>query len=147
MGEAERAGDFLLHLIGEFLKYSLDGEEPTLDILTDPSYRQACDDAVYFVFSQITLDYIPTPEREAYMNRHVAGRPVTLALLQSAWTSCLANEQRHQRGELIDQYLPQQEAPLSPQQLDALSDDQVDRLYKDSIRAYVKSIKAPGMLA
>lgn len=133
--------------IGEFLRYSLDGEEPTLDIVTDPDYRQVCDDAVWFVFCEMSTDFVPTAEREQYMFRHCAGRPVTLALLQSAWSACQANERRHERGDLIEQYLPEAQ-PLSPGVLDAMNDDQVNQLYKDSIRAYAESFRrAPGVLA
>jgi len=135
--------------IGEYLKYALDGEEPTLDIVNDPAYSDLCADAVYYVFSQITLDYIPTAEREAYMNRHVAGRPVTLALLQSAWTSCQANEASYTRQEILNQ-VPREEAqPHSPGALDSLSDSEVDRLYHGSLRAYADSFhrRAPGIIA
>lgn len=84
------------------------------------------------------------------MNRHCAGRPVTLALPQSAWTACQQNEKRHERGELINEYIPQQDAqPLSPRELDQMSDAEVDRLYHGSLRAYADSSqrRLPGVLA
>jgi hypothetical protein len=134
--------------IGEYLKCALDGEEPGMELLDDPVYREVCDDAVWYVFADITNDYVPTPEREAYIQRHCAGRPITLALLQSAWKACQVNEQRHQRGELLDQYQRPQDAPTTPANLDALSDDAVDDLYHRSLRAYADSFRrAPGVLA
>jgi hypothetical protein len=135
--------------IGEHLRCSLGGEEPSMELLDDPDYRQACDQAVWFVFENITNDYVPSPEREAYIQRHCAGRPITLALLQSAWAACQVNEQRHQRGELLDQYeWPQDTQPPSAREIDALSDDAVDDLYHRSLRAYADSFRrAPGVLA
>jgi hypothetical protein len=79
-------------------------------MLNDPAYLQACNDAVYSVFTDTQLDYSPTPEREAYISRYAGTRPLTLALLEQAWRSCQANEQRHQRGELLDQYQRPQDA-------------------------------------
>jgi hypothetical protein len=134
--------------IGEYLRCSLDGEEPSMELLDDPDYRQACDQAVWFVFENITNDYVPSAEREAYIQRHCAGRPITLALLQSAWTACQVNEQRHQRGELLDQYQrPEDTLPPSLKEIDALSDEAVENLYRASLREYVRSIKGPGVLA
>jgi hypothetical protein len=133
--------------IGEFLRCSLDGEEPDMDMLNDPDYLQACNDAVYSVFTDIQLDYSPTPEREAYLSRYAGTRPLTLALLEQAWRSCQADEQRYQRGELLDQFQRPQEIPTTPANLDALSDDAVDRLYHQSLRALADSVRRPGVLA
>jgi hypothetical protein len=102
---------------------------------------------VWFVFENITNDFVPSPERESYIQRHCAGRPITLALLQSAWAACQANELRHQRGELLDSYQRPQELPATPANLDALSDDAVDRLYHQSLRALADSVRRPGVLA
>jgi hypothetical protein len=46
--------------IGEYLKYALVDEEPTLDMVTDPSYRSLCDEAVLYVFETAEVDYSPT---------------------------------------------------------------------------------------
>ena len=134
--------------IGQYLGFALNGEEPDISIVHDPAYSDLCAAAVYYVFSEITHDYVPSAEREQYLNRHCAGRPVTLALLQSAWTECQANELRHQRDEIISDYLPQ-EQPLSPRELDEMSDAEVDHLYHGSLRAYADSFqrRLPGVLA
>jgi hypothetical protein len=71
--------------IGEYLKCALDGEEPDMDMLNDPAYLQACNEAVYSVFTDIQLDYSPTPEREAYLSRYAGTRPLTLALLPTGF--------------------------------------------------------------
>jgi hypothetical protein len=73
--------------IGEYLRCSLDGEELTMEMVNDPAYRDVCDSAVWTVFENITDDYVPTPRREQFIRRHCGQRPITLALLQSAWSA------------------------------------------------------------
>jgi hypothetical protein len=125
----------------------LDDEDVTLDMVNDPTYRPVCDAACMAVFRDVTYDYIPTPEREAYINRHCAGRPVTLGLLQSAWSACQAAEQRSVRSELLSP-LREQDQPPTELELNGLSDDQVDRLYHQSLRAYADQYRrVPGVLA
>jgi hypothetical protein len=130
----------------EFLKCSLDGEEPDLEMLSDPNYREACDTAVQSVFEDIQLDYVPTQERRAYLTRYAAGRPLTLALLQQAWASCQSAEKRYDRGEAL-RPLREERAPTQ-QDLDALDDEAVEELYGRSRRAYVQAARRPnGVLA
>ncbi len=131
--------------IGEYLKCSLDGEEPTLDIITDPAYATVCNEAVLYVFEVGETSYTPTPERRNFILRYAAGRPLTLTLIQQAWSACRANEQRHERGELLDQYQrPRETEPPTPKQLDEMDDDAFDRLYHDSLRAYANSVRHPA---
>jgi hypothetical protein len=133
--------------IGEFLRCSLDGEEPDMDMLNDPAYLEACNAAVYSVFTDTQLDYSTTPEREAYLMRYAGTRPLTLALLQTAWIACQANERRHERGELLNSYQhPEDTPPPTDRELNSLSDAEVEKLYRDSLREYVRSIKGPGVL-
>lgn len=141
LAQAGRADD----AIGEYLRCALDGEEPTIEMVQDPAYRTVCNDAVLTVFEEITLDYVPTPERQRYLLRHCGNRPLTLALLQQAWRACQANEQRHERGELLEQYQRPQDQP-NERELNDLSDAAVENLYRASLREYVKSIKGPGAL-
>jgi hypothetical protein len=84
MAQAGRADE----AIAEFLRCSLDSEEPTLEMVNDPEDRDVCDTAVWTVSESISNDYVPTPTRDAFMRRHCAGRPITVALLQSAWAAC-----------------------------------------------------------
>lgn len=134
--------------IGEYLRCALHGEEPTLEMVTDPAYRAVCDDAVLTVFEEVTLDYVPTPERKTYLLRHCGNRPLTLGLLQQAWRACQDNEQRHERGELLNQFQQTDSEPVSPKEIDALDDASVDRLYHDSLRAYAAQFRrAAGVLA
>jgi len=136
-------------VIGEYLRCSLDGEEPDLDMLNDPDYLEACNNAVYSVFTDIQLDYNPTPEHQSYLMRCAGSRPLTLPLLQQAWRSCQATEQRYQRGELLDQFQrPEDTQPPSAREIDALSDTEVNRLYHGALKEYVNSFRRPnGVLA
>jgi hypothetical protein len=68
--------------------------------------------------------------------RYAGNRPLTLALLQQVWRACQANEQRHERNELMGVHEKlQQTKPPTVKEIDALADDEVDRLYHDSLRA------------
>jgi hypothetical protein len=120
-----------------------------MDLVTNPDYRQICDEAVWHVFADITYDYVPTPEREAYLQRHCAGRPITLPLLQSAWSACQANEQRHQRGELLGQFQREDTPPPSAKEIDALDDAAIDDLFHKSLKTYAAQFRrgGPGVLA
>jgi len=135
--------------VSQYLQYALDGEEPSMEIFHDPAYRQCCDDAVFTVFEAYQSDYAPTPERERYLLRYAAGRPLTLTLLTQAWRACQQNEQRHERGELLTAYQrPEETAPPSPKEIDALDNAAVDRLYHDSLKEYARSFRrSQGVLA
>jgi hypothetical protein len=124
--------------VSQYLKYAIYGEEPSIEILHDPNYRQVCDDAVVTVFEANQADYAPTPERERYLLRYAAGRPLTLMLVEQAWRACQQHEQWHERGQILEQYQrPEQTPPPSAKEIDALSDEQIDKLYHSSLRALV----------
>jgi hypothetical protein len=140
--------------IGMYLKFALDGEDPDMSMVNDLAYIGVCNDAVYAVFEDTQLDFEPTPERQQYLMRYAGSRPLTLPLLQQAWRSCQANEQRPERSELLAPYQRPEDTPPppSPKEMEALSDDQVsddqvDRLYHDSLREYAASFRrGPGVL-
>lgn len=135
--------------IGEYLKFALGGEEPDMAVVHDPHYRDVCDRAVMCVWECATADYSPTDERREFIQRYSAGRPMTLHLLDAAWAACQANEQRHDRSELLAPYQrPEGTPPPSQKQIDEMSDDAVTDLYHRSLRAYSDSVRrSPGMLA
>jgi|SRR5579872_835225 len=134
--------------IGEYLRCALDGDEPSMELVSDPKYRGLCDDAVLTVFEETQLDYVPTAARKAYLLRFAGNRPLTIPLLQQAWKSCQQNESRRERHAVLNQLDNPQPQPVSAKQLDELSDDAVDQLYRNSLRAYADSIRrAPGVLA
>jgi hypothetical protein len=134
--------------IGEFLRCSLDGEEPTMELVNDPSYRTLCNDAVLSVFENGQLDYVGTPARQKFLLRYAGNRPLTLALLQQAWRACQANEAKHERGELLEQFQrPRETEPPTAKQLDELSDEAVDNLFHSSLRAYADNVRHTGIIA
>ena len=134
--------------IGQFLSYALDEEAPGINVAHDPRYRKICDRATLFCFEAAQTDYTPTPERREFLRRYCAGRPLTIAMLQQAWTACQRNESLHQRDELLG--ISQQRESEAPSHtgLDALDDRTVERLYHDSLRQYVKTVKrGSGIMA
>jgi hypothetical protein len=134
--------------IAEYLSCALDGDEPDLELINDPAYRQLCDDAVWSVFSESQLDFVETASRRAYLLRFAGGRPLTITLLQKAWESCQSKEKQRERGELLDSYQRPQETPVNEKQLDELSDQAVDDLYHRSLRHYAQQSKrSSGVLA
>jgi hypothetical protein len=134
--------------VSQCLQYALDGEEPSMEILHDPAYRQCCDDAVFTVFEAYQSDYAPTPERERYLLRYAASRPLTLTLLTQAWRACQQNEQRLERGELLTAYQRPEDTPPTERELDALQDNEVETLYHASLRKYADQFRrGPGVLA
>jgi hypothetical protein len=153
LSEAERLHVSRLAMRGEtaqaiaaYFEYALD-EELTMDQVNDPSYRQVCDDACFYVFEASTPDFTPTPERREYLSNFAAGRPLTLVLLQSAWESCKANEKRYERGEVLRQYeRPEEALPPTQKDLDALDDTSFERLYRAALRAHAQSVRGAGVL-
>lgn len=133
--------------IGEFLRCSLDGDEPDMSMVNDPKYRGLCNDAVYEVFTNATDDYVETSARKMFLLRFAGTRPLTVRLLEQAWKSCQENERRRERGEILNQIERPQPQPVTGTQLDSLDDSAVDRLYHDSLRAYADSVRrAPGVI-
>ena len=134
--------------IGQFLQYALDDEEPSLDVIYDPAYRQVCDRATLFCFEASQADYSPTAERREIFRRFAAGRPLTITLLQQAWAGCQRHEEIHARTEMLGSLQKPQDELLTDKALDALSDDAVDQLFHASLREYARGVKrAPGILA
>jgi hypothetical protein len=134
--------------IGDYLRYALDGEEPTLDMVTDPAYSPLCNEAVLYVFEAAEIDYSPTEERRAFLLRYAANRPLTIALLSQAWQLCKQHEASYARQEIISQVRPETQPPTE-REIDALDDNQIDALYHASLKKYADQFRrrAPGVLA
>lgn len=56
--------------------------------------RQLCDEAVFTIFEEAQLDYVPTAVRRSYLLRFAGKRSLTIPLLREACKSCQASEQR-----------------------------------------------------
>jgi len=126
--------------LGAYLSASLPNVEPTLELATDPAYRDICDDAVLRVWESATPDYVPSPQREVFLRRHCGNRPLTIPLLNAAWQICRQYEQRRGRQEMVDR-LRRRDEPVTERQIDSLDDASVDRLYHDSLRAYADTLR------
>lgn len=139
----------LIDAIGQFLKYALDDEDPSMNIVHDPAYRGVCDRAVLYVFEVSQTDYSPTPERREYFRRFAAGRPLTISLLQSAWASCQRHEEANARQSMLGSFQrPRTDEPVTQQGLDDLSDDAIEALYRGTRREIARSSRrGAGVLA
>lgn len=140
-------GGYVEKAIDQYIQYALDDDSPSIDVLNDPDYRGALDTAVMFVFETATLDYSPSEERRAFLLRYAAGRPLTFNLLTQAWQTLRQREASYERQETLDRFQRPEAQPPSERELNDLSDEEVSRLYRSSLREYVRSIKAPGVLA
>jgi hypothetical protein len=133
--------------IGFYLECALPDEEPTLEVLNNPDYRQVCDSAVWCVWETVTHDYTPTAAREAFLRRHCGHRPITLPLLNAAWDALKQREAGFERSEILSQ-IQQETPPPSIREIDALDDAAVDRLYHSTLRQYADQFRrTPGVLA
>lgn len=134
--------------ISEFLRASLDGDEPTLELLHDPRYRDLCNSAAWFVWETITEDYVPTQSREAFIRRHCGTRPITIPLLNTAWVELKKREASYARSEILGQVTrPQEPQPVTEKQIDGLTDAEVDKLYHSTLHEFARSVtRGPGMI-
>ncbi|HXX18701.1 MAG TPA: hypothetical protein VEJ46_04815 [Candidatus Acidoferrum sp.] len=131
--------------IGRYVYFAINKREidSAFEILDDPRYRPLCDAAVWFVWTHAKNDYAPTPEREEFIKRFVAERPLTLALLDSAWTACQSAE-RDAAGSLKAFIPPNEPEPTQHEiarGLEDLPDDEVRSLLGQTLRAYSREVK------
>ena len=123
----------------------------TPEIAYDPAYRDACDAAVWAVFKDITNDYVSTPEREAYIQRHCAGRSASNGTHPAAGglvrrEGCGAS--LRPRSDQPSATLRQRDTAPTQRELDELDDSAVDDLYHKSLRAHAQAVRRPnGVLA
>lgn len=133
--------------IDQFLRYSLDDDSPSIDLLSDPDYRGALDTAVMFVFETATTDYVPNEERRNFLLHFAAGRPLTFPLLNQAWSTLKAREASYARTEILESAQRREFAPPSLKQMDDMDDAALDDLYHRSLRHYANSVRqSPGII-
>ncbi|HXX20096.1 MAG TPA: hypothetical protein VEJ46_11895 [Candidatus Acidoferrum sp.] len=117
--------------IGRFLYYAFNGRDiDWFRILDDPRYRDVCDEACALAWVHSRDNYSPTPEREEYIHGFCAGRPLTISLLDAAWTAC-------QEAERSAASTPDATPAPVPESvaLDDLSDSEIEAEYKAAMRA------------
>lgn len=133
--------------IDQYLRYALDEDTLSLDIIADPAYRGVLDTAVMFCFEVATADYAPSDERRNYLLRYAAGRPLTFPLLNQGWQTLKAREANYTRTEILESAQRREFAPPSLQQMDEMDDEAFDRLYHDTLRSYATSVRTAGIIA
>ena len=117
-----------------------------MDILTDPAYRAVCDKAVWTVFQSAQPDFSYSAERAAFIDRYCGSRPLTINLLQHAWSDCKKKEALHLRDEALG-ILHEPPAPPNPSDLDSLDDGQLANIYHNTLSHYARSARrSTGML-
>jgi hypothetical protein len=132
--------------IEKYVEYAT-GETPSVEMLADPAYRQACDQAVWYTFMVGTPDFAYTAERAAFIDHYCGSRPLTIHLLQHAWSACQKKEAQYARDQALG-FTHRPETPPTPQDLDSLDDGQLANLYHNTLGEYVKSAsRSTGMLA
>jgi len=105
--------------IEQFLTYSFPEEELTIDVISDPAYRPACDRAVLFVFEAAQSDYFPTTSRREFLRTMLlVGLSLSTAAVGVGRVSAPRREPRAIEGSF---------EPVPQKQIDALDDDGVDR--------------------
>lgn len=131
--------------IGRYVYFAIGKREidSAFEILDDPRYRPLCDEAVWFVWSHAKNDFAPTPEREEFIKRFVAERPLTVALLDAAWKACQSAE-RDAAGSLKAHIPPDEPEPNQHEiarGLEDLGDEEVRNLLGQTLRVYSRELK------
>jgi hypothetical protein len=126
-------GTYLKHSIGEagMSKYS-----SPIEAMYDPALVPIMSKCAEFVWFHSNSHAVDSPEWHAYKDRVLAGRPVTIELLQAIWMRW--------QVYLEDRPAPQQaEIPDEPEDvledLNDLSDEQIEQIYKGTVRASARS--------
>jgi hypothetical protein len=130
--------------LSQYMYFATDKREiaSPFEILDDPRYKGLCDAAVLFVWQHSRTDYSPSPEREQYIDTYAASRPLSLALLDSAWKACQESEKR---GALLYQLQPEPEVADPRELQDSLeesTDDEIERMMAATKREYAREVRA-----
>ena len=122
-------------------------EDPLTELLSDPKYRGACDEAAFFVWAAQTDAYIPDPEFEERVARVAESKPLSGRLITSIWIEHLDKKQKKDRTALLGQLqAPDEEKVADPhaivRALEDSSDDDIERLMRGTTREHAKQIRA-----
>jgi hypothetical protein len=119
--------------LGLYLASALPDVEPSIELASDPDYRETCDQAVMDVWISARPDYVYSAERDYFLRRHAGSRPLTIPLLDSGWVALKAHEARRGRQELVNNLRSRAE-PVTERGIDELGDSQLDELYHAALR-------------
>jgi hypothetical protein len=123
-------GTYLKHSIGEagMSKYN-----SPIEAMYDPALVPIMSKCAEFVWFHSNSHAVDSPEWHAYKDRVLAGRPVTIELLQAIWMRW--------QVYLEDRPAPQPQAdePEDVLDLNDLSDEEIETAYKATVRASARS--------
>jgi hypothetical protein len=129
------------------------GDKIDQSVLSDPRYRQVCDDCALFIFINSTPDYVDTPETREYLIRHAAGRPLSLPILRAGHSS-MKEAQKQYDNDLRLNPAPPEPVPTE-EAIEQLPDSEVNRLFsgvrrqraQSQFRGPIAAMHRGGMLA
>jgi hypothetical protein len=136
--------------MSRYLYYAFSGREiDWFTIIDDPRYREVCDAACTLAWIHSRDAYSPTPERNEYIQRFCAGRPLTISLLDAAWKACQEAEGRTRDangngsgGPERNANAPEPEESPTYRELDELSDEAVESQLRGAKKEYSRLVRA-----
>jgi hypothetical protein len=144
----------LLEAIIEYIKLSV-GEDiadqvafnmidPTA-FVSDPANRPIFEEACWFCWQAARPEFSPSAERIAAMKRHIAGRFVTVSLLDAAWDAVQKAEKDAFRSGLLNNAPEDSETGREPEpDFETLSDEEIARLRIATLREFAKQQRRRG---
>jgi hypothetical protein len=121
--------------------------DPLTELLSDPKYRNVCDEAAFFVWAARTDSYIPDPQFVERVARVAESKPLSGRLTSSIWIEQFEPKQKKDRSALLGQ-LPAPDEPevAHPQaiqrDLEDASDGDIQRIMRGTTRQYAKDVRA-----
>lgn len=106
---------------------SLGGADEAYALIKDPQYKPLLTEACWFVFEQITPDYLETKERREFIEKYTRNKFVTVPLLVKAWDIRKAWEQGEAKHSLL---FGRNNEPESSEDFnfDSMSDEKINSL-------------------
>ena len=104
-------------------------EDPLSELLSNPKYRNVCDDAAYFIWAARNDNYLPTPEFEGMLARVAETKPLNARVISSVYVQFL-DERQNRNPE------PQ---PDAEETLDDLDDEAINKTYWSTLKHAARS--------
>jgi hypothetical protein len=141
--ESAAFGQYFLNRIGPQVASM---EDPLTELLSDPKYRDVCDEAAFFIWAAQTDAYIPDPEFEERVARVAESKPLSGRLITSIWIEHLDGRQKKDRAVLLGQLQapePEVADPTAIQSvLEDASDADIEKMMTATKREYTKQVRA-----
>ena len=107
----------------------------------DPQTHAILEEAVYYCWELYRHDYSPTTVRRRFLREYVAGRFVTVALLDAAWEVCKQAEKDSARSALLGQGERRPSQRVDESAFDELDDASVADLFHRTMRERARTAK------